>query len=324
MNHPLGKPRTFFQKLIFGGLFLLGIVALVAGPLAIFSSLNPVAIDNKVTGSTLRFNIEVGNFDDTGVTNQYTIYQNDYVTQLQNINDYLYKSLELNQKPQTRNYDRDLYQVIEMNENSDNVWAMSPPNQDNLYQILEDALEDINATNLEINLNVYYMFDRPNPEGSKGEESAIIVNIMDPNIINREEILTNLRDSVNPDISCADSEYSFTVYKYYAPVIRLTSSLKPDYIQIDGLEADVKFAKHCATVDGQRKDYWSISQSRYFIEEFHEKEHTGIVWITISDKINPYLLQYSVLTFYISVVLVIGKIIRSSAFDLGPHKIFIK
>ena len=108
MNHPLGKPRTFFQKVLFGGLFLLGIVVLVAGPLAIFSSLNPVAVDNKVTGSTLRFNIEVYNLDGSGFSNQYTIYKNDYVTQLQNINDYLYKGLKLDQRQETRNYDRGL------------------------------------------------------------------------------------------------------------------------------------------------------------------------------------------------------------------------
>ena len=218
----------------------------------------------------------------------------------------------------------DLYQVIEMNENSDSIWAMSPPNQGSLYTLICDALKDINSTTLEINLNVYYMFDRPNLEGSKSEEDVIKVNVMDLDTINRVEILTNLRDSVDPLISCDDSQFSFTVKDYYVPVIRLTRSLQSDHIQIDELETDVNFSKHCQTIDGQRRDYWSISQSKYFIDEFHEKQKAGIVWITISEKINPYLLQYSVLTFYISVVLVIGKIIRSSAFDLGPHRIFIK
>jgi hypothetical protein len=82
MNHQVGKPINKLQKFLMGALGLLFVVALVAGPLAIFSSLNPVAVDNKVTGSTLKLNIEVGDLLKDGVVNKYTIYENNYVTQL--------------------------------------------------------------------------------------------------------------------------------------------------------------------------------------------------------------------------------------------------
>jgi len=67
-----------------------------------------------------------------------------------------------------------------------------------------------------------------------------------------------------------------------------------------------------------------LTQEKLAIQYYLEGEETGILWVTISDKVIPYLIQYSVLTFYISVVLVVGKLIRSATFAIGPDKIFIK
>ena len=325
MAHPLGEPIIKVKKFFIGGFALIGIVALVAGPLAIFSSLNPVAEANKVTGSTLKGNIEVGESAGDGVVNQYTIYENQYVTQLKDINDYVYKDkMELNTNLNTRNYDRDLYQVVEMNANSDSVWDSSPPNQQNLYDILDFTLRYINTTTLNINLNLYYTFSRPNPEGQIGEEAVVKRNILELDNDEREDILTTLRDSVNPDIDCEDSQFSFTLKNYYIPIIRLTTSALPGFVYIDELLTDVHFNKHCVVKDGVRKDYWSITQTNFTIDEDSYKEETGIIWVTISDKVVPYLLEYSVLTFYISVVLVVGSLIRSTVFEVSSHRVFIK
>lgn len=198
MEHPLGKPISKFMKFIMGGLGLLLVVALVAGPLAIFSSLNPVAVDNKVTGSRLRFDIVVGRTGRDNAINKYTIYRNNYVVQLQSINDHLYKNMSLNTHIYTRNFDRSLFQMIEMSENSDSVWDMSPPNQIQLFNTLEEALVNINSTNLEINLELTYSFDRPKPEGAGALEQSIYLNLMDPSVVGRKLIIQKLRDAVNP------------------------------------------------------------------------------------------------------------------------------
>ena len=49
---------------------------------------------------------------------------------------------------------------------------------------------------------------------------------------------------------------------------------------------------------------------------------TGISFYTISNKIAPSYFRYSVLTFYISIVLVIGKLIRN-VIVIGGNRIFI-
>ena len=70
-----------------------------------------------------------------------------------------------------------------------------------------------------------------------------------------------------------------------------------------------------------RRDFWSFTQSNYSTDPKLVKKETGILWVTISDRVIPYLFKYSVLTFYISVVLVVGRIIRGSTFGIGPHMI---
>ena len=49
---------------------------------------------------------------------------------------------------------------------------------------------------------------------------------------------------------------------------------------------------------------------------------TGISFFTFSSKISPSYFKYSVLTFYISIVLVIGKLIRG-VLVIGGNRIFI-
>jgi hypothetical protein len=49
---------------------------------------------------------------------------------------------------------------------------------------------------------------------------------------------------------------------------------------------------------------------------------TGIAFYTFSSKISPSYFKYSILTFYISIVLVIGKLIRS-VLVIGGNRIFI-
>jgi len=158
IGEPIGKLKKFFIG--FGGLFI--VVFLVAGPLIIFSSLNPVSTDNKVTGSTLRFNIEAGLNGPNGVLNTYNIllYQNNYVLQLQDISNFLFEDLNLGTNIETRNFDRGQFQVVEMSANSDSVWVLSPPNQDKLFNIIDTAYNEPENPEVVIYLTMQSTFDR--------------------------------------------------------------------------------------------------------------------------------------------------------------------
>jgi len=239
MEKPLGTPIGWFKKFIIGGLGLLIVVALVAGPLAIFSSLNPVAVENKVIGSTLMFNIEVGTSGRQGAINRFTVYRNNYMVQLLDINDHMFYNYSLDSDLNTRNFDRSMFQAVEMNEYSDTVWDMSPPNQQQLYNIMNEALNDLNNTNLYIYLNMQYTFDRPLPEGINGEQQSIERDIMQESYDVKKETITKLRDSVNPNLSCEESQQSFRLKEFYSPIVRLTRNLLPNSINLSHLKPDV-------------------------------------------------------------------------------------
>lgn len=49
---------------------------------------------------------------------------------------------------------------------------------------------------------------------------------------------------------------------------------------------------------------------------------TGVSFFTFSNRISPSYFKYSILTFYISIVLVIGKLIRG-VLVIGGNRIFI-
>ena len=66
MEHKLGEQIPKLMKFIIGICGTFSLVFVIAGPLLLFSSLNPIAEDNFVTGTTLDLSIEVNvTADDT-------------------------------------------------------------------------------------------------------------------------------------------------------------------------------------------------------------------------------------------------------------------
>lgn len=51
----LGEPTTIWWKIL-GGLGIIGIVVLIAGPLLLFSTFNPIAVSNPLQSAMVRLN----------------------------------------------------------------------------------------------------------------------------------------------------------------------------------------------------------------------------------------------------------------------------
>jgi len=47
------------MKIIFGASFMIGIIVIIAGPLLLFSTVNPIATTNPVLGGSYRFALKV-------------------------------------------------------------------------------------------------------------------------------------------------------------------------------------------------------------------------------------------------------------------------
>lgn len=105
-----------FKKFFMGFIGIIGIVILLAGPLLIFSSLNPVANNNNVEGATITLNMVV---KQSGVENTYQLFKNDHVQYIDIISNEYYNQLKFGEEPNMRNFDKSTIQVIALSRFAD-------------------------------------------------------------------------------------------------------------------------------------------------------------------------------------------------------------
>jgi Piezo non-specific cation channel, R-Ras-binding domain len=67
MQHELGTKQPVLKKIAIGFTLLIVILVCIAGPMLLFSTLNPVSNENPVVGGYLQFYIEVQDTSSTSV-----------------------------------------------------------------------------------------------------------------------------------------------------------------------------------------------------------------------------------------------------------------
>lgn len=183
LEHPLGDPMPRWKKASFGCGGLLLLIIIIAGPLLIFSNLNPLAQNNFVTGASLRVLIEA-NLTEDGAVNHYELFRTERVTDLRNISDTFYN--ELSGFRSIRNLQRDLFQQVVMSRVSDSVWNISPPTQREIFTRLINARD---GDRLPINIVMIYAFDRPEPAGQQRTDKTLPrINILAPDVKYRQQV----------------------------------------------------------------------------------------------------------------------------------------
>lgn len=73
------------MKFFIGIMGLIGIVLLIAGPLLLFSTLNPIAVSNPVQNALIQFNFEIQKSSSSAI-NTIPIYSNSFVSELEPMN----------------------------------------------------------------------------------------------------------------------------------------------------------------------------------------------------------------------------------------------
>lgn len=123
-RHKVGNPIPKFMKIIVGIIGIVGIIFLIAGPLLLFSTFNPISEANPVLNSGMEFNIVLQQ-EDSYAENTINVYQNSYVSELRAIPDDLYKAMQFDQFLRTKSFDEQLIQYVKMNNFSDTKWGAS-------------------------------------------------------------------------------------------------------------------------------------------------------------------------------------------------------
>jgi len=109
MEHKLGESIPKWMKFFLGVCFLAGIILLIAGPLLLFSTFNPIADKNNVTNASMQFNIKL-KVGDSDAENTINLFSNNYLTELRQIPTDVYNRLNLGSSLVTKGFDQSLIQ----------------------------------------------------------------------------------------------------------------------------------------------------------------------------------------------------------------------
>ena len=319
---PVGLKINTLQKITLGATIWISLILLLILPLLIFSNLNPINEINNVNGGKTSLKIS---FIKDNIYSNYTLFENSHVEGIEGMFDEKDK-----EKPQwnifnyslsyMKNFPHNQIQIIYMSDTSDHVWDIAIPHIEKIKQ----NLYYLNISNSDkIELYYEYSFQRPKPAESKDSIKHIDYTIYDKN--KNETNLNVINKLYNAINECKDTEIDLKNF-YYAPM-RLSSSTHPKLIDLgkNSKLINVKLSFHnCKIVKNENLTLKSYTESYFQIKknESYNNNHIGIEFHTFSDQVSNVTSSYSVLTFYLSFVLIAGSYVRS--FLQGqPEKIIL-
>lgn len=183
---------------------MIALIAIIAGPLLLFSGLNPLSEPNPVTGASIRLNL-IANLTDEeeGATNVFNLFETNRFITVEPISDANFK--RISGERVVRNLDRELFQQVQMSPISDSVWSISPPVQRQIFGFFRDAVDNTGA--LPINLELEYIFNRDQPAELQQTDKALpIVNLLANDVADREKILDVMVKALDPGRACNPTE----------------------------------------------------------------------------------------------------------------------
>ena len=293
-----------------GSIILL--IGIIAGPLILFSTLNPIKNKNLITGLNVEFSITRNVTNGQNAINEYTLFKSGQVSMLEEIPDEDYKALNLSEELSVNTFDRSLIQEARLFQVSNSIWDITPPAQQALFKVLYDTIHDTSTEN-KIELRLTANFIRKLPKDSK-VVPEIFSKVLDSKIKEDKSIIDNLKDAVDPSNECKNDSIPINIPNMYMPVVFLSK-----YPEAKKLESDSESVKNCNITLSKNCDivfnntvhvnYWSISQNKLKNKTGAED---GLYFVIASEKIAPeYFAKYTVIGFYTAIVLVISSFIRT-------------
>lgn len=261
------------EKCLKGCSFLLLIILCILGPLIIFSSLNPIVYDNPVKSMSLSLGIKSGSM------NFYNLMMISKVTDKSSVSDNEWNDKGFNKAAQLTASDRSLTERFTLNNYSDTIWTMSKDVSEDLCQSLRKK------DNLKFQVN--YVFTRDYP---KSQQSVTNKETSDMSDKEAEKFYK---------MTCLNSNQTFIKKNAFLRVVRLLSTgsnLLPIIIDNSDLKTDISVR--------------FLNTTNQRVWEFGRNIEDGIQIYVISEKYSPVTFNFSVITFYISVVYLVGKILR--------------
>jgi hypothetical protein len=318
---PVGERISLKQKIVMGGPLAFSLIIILIVPLILFSSLNPTNKNNNLTGAKvfvdLTFNYQNGAFK------KYNIFENtkaDSITDMDELNDTIWKNYNYSESVQTRNFNKKQVQQVIFSNTSDKNWGLAAPHIQNLIELL-DLKNDSSIAS--IDLTIEYELTRPLPAEAQtcsGSFSESIYKEAD----NLNESYININKIREALINCNNTNDILILDNVYCPPLRLTSGSDVNEIEDEDLfhKRGVKIGfQGCVKDKSNNPDF---SQSFFTINSYYEEEEERPLELHVfNDKISETTYGYSVLTFYVSFVLLAGTYVREFLAN-EPEKIMLE
>ena len=317
---PVGLEISIIKKITMGGIIWVSLISLLILPLIIFSNLNPINESNNVTGAKSSLKIS---FVKNNIYSNYTLYENSHIEGIENMfneddSPKIQWQLFKYNNSYMRNFPHDQIQIIYMSNTSDHVWDIAIPH----IEMIKEKLKKYNESDI-IELYYEFNFQRPKPAENKDSIKHIEYKLLDKEKdIFKNETIQNLYNSIN---NC-NSKDILLDYFYKAPM-RLSSTAHPKLIDLEKDTTNINTIlsfHNCKNITDDNSTKVSYTESYFQLKknESYDKEYNGIEFHTFSDKVSSVSSSYSVLTFYVSFVLIAGSYVRG--FLQGhPEKIIL-
>ena len=323
-ERPIGRRVSYKKKFGIGATLAFALIMILIIPLILFSSLNPTNKLNNINAGELK--VDLSFTYENGAIKNYNLFENkraDSISQMTDLDD-IWKKYNYSTSVLTRNFNKKQIQRIVFSETSDRNWDLANPHILNLIKLL-NLTEDNDLE--QISIIIYYSFTRPLPAEAQTISDSFDIPIFnkgdDPEHSEGAQKVNTLRKALSDCANETNNEY-IILEDAYSPPLRLTSGSDITIIEDDKnfLKKSVKLGFQGCFKENNQNNYFNSYFTFNSIDKETEKEEP-VEFHTFSDQISETTSGYSVLTFYVSFVLLVGSYVREFL-ESEPEKIMLE
>jgi hypothetical protein len=299
-----GTAFQWYMKILSGFCLIFIIILIIVLPLFLFSSLDPLMKQNPVRNVELSIGIIVNN-------NYFTLFETGHTIRIEEVSYQDWEKLELRNYRGIVNNDRKNARRVYIPISSDGMWSLNPDSQAVLCQNLDNTMHTkYPKITMKLQLNI----ERDEPAHKNKIKISTNIPI---------RLLSTIQDIYLA--TCSNNSSSSNTYFMYGDfhpqIIKLASvGEDPDRLsyEINDLSHNLylrrTFSKELSVY------YWSaflydgnepIEIEDICVGNSTDTNGCNLSYIIISDEYSPATFNLSALTFYVSVVYLIARLLRS-------------
>ena len=310
-DKPVGQKNSILSQILEGGSISFLLIAILIGPLIIFSSLNPTSEINNVNSSDIK--IYMSFIDKNKQERNILIFENNWAKSINTISDQDWNKYGYSQSYYTKTFPRQI-QTISFYSEPENSLSSFKINHllSSLDSLLNNENSDLKSSDeriIQCELKIEIDFMRSYPSDARTVKQQSNLNVCDY-VANKNSSgckgLEDLYNQFNYTNSNQTKDISFNI-SGFSHIVRLSASSEPKEVDLN----------QSSTLILQTKGNNSIE---IYFEEVNG-DH-GIQYHVLNEKVSSGTFGYSVIGFYSAFILVIGTYV-TAIFVYNPSSIMI-